>query len=687
MNAISWNCRGLGATSTVHELKDLCRRVKPSLLFLMETRAKGNRIIEVQRRLHFQKMFSIDSDGSSGGLCLFWNANVEVEIVDACQNYIHTLCRSRDDGLDWDCTFVYGNPIFPERRYLWERLRVLHIGNSPWMCIGDFNELLSQAEKVGARPHCQNRINLFRAFVDNAELMDMDLKGSRFTWLSNPRNGVITKEKIDRLLVNWSWRRSFPNAIVSAFPPISSDHSPLVLNFQPKVGDGGLFKYEAYWEDHPACHQVISDGWQDVEDNGEPWRNFVAKIKACKRNLKAWSQNTFKNASKEISKLKRQLQELMSVQTADTDVERIQSIKGEIQCLWAQEEKYWGLRSRLKWLKWGDKNSNFFHATTVQRRDRNRIQRLQHTTGEWIEGQEEVTGHIMEHFRKIYQSDDTHDFHSCLDAIPQLVDDNMNAELCKEVSDSKIKEATFSLGALKAPGCDGFNGLFYQNHWDVVGPTVCEVVKMFFLEGTLPADINETIVALIPKIPRPEEVGQFRPISCCNFVYKIITEVIVLRLRKFIDRIISPNQSAFISGRLIQDNIIVTHEILHALKHGRGIGRNSLVIKLDLSKAYDRLEWNFLEGCLLKYGFDQIWVSRVMQCVKGATYRYKVNGIPSQRVIPQRGLRQGDPLSPYLFLLALDTLSHMLQRAESTEKIKGLVLGAGAPRISHIFCR
>ena len=97
-------------------------------------------------------------------------------------------------------------------------------------------------------------------------------------------------------------------------------------------------------------------------------------------------------------------------------------------------------------------------------------------------------------------------------------------------------------------------------------------------------------MVFIPKIPKPEEVGQFRPISCYNFIYKIITKIIVLKLRKFMNRLISPNHSAFIGGRLIQDNIIVTHKILHGLRQGRGIGRNSVLAKLYMSKAYERLE-------------------------------------------------------------------------------------------------
>ena len=97
--------------------------------------------------------------------------------------------------------------------------------------------------------------------MDEAELMDMVIQGCKFTWMSNPRNGFITKERIDRVLVNWGWRQLYPNGVVTAIRPISFDHSPLILTCKPKVGDGGLFKYELYWEDHEDCERVIKEGW------------------------------------------------------------------------------------------------------------------------------------------------------------------------------------------------------------------------------------------------------------------------------------------------------------------------------------------------------------------------------------------------------------------------------------------
>ena len=335
----------------------------------------------------------------------------------------------------------------------------------------------------------------------------MEIKGCRFTWMSNPRNGFITKERIDRLLVNWEWRQIYPNAIMTATPPISSYHSPPILTCKPKVGDGGLFKYEMYLEDHEDCHRVIDEGWNVEQFDEDPWGNLLSRFQSCKRTLTKWDKEQFKNAARELSKLKRRLAQLLNTIDFEVNYVEVNELKEKIKKLWDHEEKYWGQRSRLKWIKWGDRNTKFFHASTIQRRDRNRIQRLKNSNGEWVEGQEEVTRVILEHFQEVYNSTPIQGIEDCVAGLPKLVTVEMNAELSKPVSDAEIRNAVFSLGALKAPGGDGLNGSFYQKHWEVVGRQVCAAVTEFFQNGILPTEVNETQVVLVPKIQRPESVS------------------------------------------------------------------------------------------------------------------------------------------------------------------------------------
>jgi len=139
------------------------------------------------------------------------------------------------------------------------------------------------------------------------------------------------------------------------------------------------------------------------------------------------------------------------------------------------------------------------------------------------------------------------------------------------------------------------------------------------MELILPSKINETVVALIPKVPMPETIGQLRPISCCNYIYKILSKIVVARLKKIMAKIITPNQSAFVGGRLIQDNFIVTHEVLHYLQRDRFGKKGGFALKLDMSKAYDRVEWSFLTAILTKLGFESQWIARIMQLVSSSS--------------------------------------------------------------------
>lgn len=185
-------------------------------------------------------------------------------------------------------------------------------------------------------------------------------------------------------------------------------------------------------------------------------------------------------------------------------------------------------------------------------------------------------------------------------------------------------------------------------------------VKSFFNEGGLIRDVNATNLVLIPKTQFQETLSQYHPISLCNFFLKIITKVMANRLEVVLKALISPNQSAFVPDRMIQDSIIVAHEASHFL-HRKKRGKEGFVaLKLDFNKAYDRVEWDFLEALLRKMGFDERWVKWTMECISSVDFEVQANGEARTRVTPGRGLRQGDPLSPYLFVLVKDVLSKLI---------------------------
>ncbi|XP_020970175.1 uncharacterized protein LOC110268393 [Arachis ipaensis] len=452
MSIISWNYHGVAAPATVSELHSI---------------------------LYFEHVFHIEPRGLSGGLCLLWNEIYNINIYFWSDNHIKARIDDRK-GKIWECNFIYGNPCFGRRKEQWRAITVNNNNKGePQLFIGDFNDILSQEEKIGLHPKPQSQVREFRKFVDMNYLMDLDIKGGRFTWFGNPRNGFITRERIDRALVNWEWRVLYQQASLKALPAISSDHCPLVLDINQVQKIDKSFKFEAFWTDHEECEDIVRKGWEKEDVQGCAWKGITTRMENCKEELRKWSRRTIKRADKEIHKLKEELKKLQDSDLTQEKQEKTQQIKENIATLWKQEEKYWGQRARLKWLKWGDKNTSFFHATTIQRRGRNRIEKLRNEAGSWIEDRKEIMKHIEERFDALFTSSNNTNCESVIRNIPVRVTESMNRELISEVTEEEIRKAVFSMGSLKAPGPDGLNGLFYQKHWEIIKKEVCAVVNFF----------------------------------------------------------------------------------------------------------------------------------------------------------------------------------------------------------------
>ena len=268
--------------------------------------------------------------------------------------------------------------------------------------------------------------------------------------------------------------------------------------------------------------------------------------------------------------------------------------------------------------------------------------------------------------------------------VPSKVTELMNEALTAEYTSEEVKKAVFMMHPNKSPGLDGFTAGFYQRHWGLIGHDITTAVLSFLNGGEMTAVINSTVLVLIPKVRNPQDLTHFRPISLCNVLYKICSKVIANRLRLILDEIISEEQSAFVPGRLITDNVLVAYECIHYLKRKKGKD-GACAVKLDMAKAYDGVEWAYLRSILLKLGFHESFVQLIMHCVQTVTFRVRVNGKLSEPFMPSRGIRQGDPLSPYLFLLCAEGLSSMLKNVGPQFLARGVRVGVHSSWISHLL--
>ena len=265
-----------------------------------------------------------------------------------------------------------------------------------------------------------------------------------------------------------------------------------------------------------------------------------------------------------------------------------------------------------------------------------------------------------------------------------MISADMNKDLVRVFTREEVEAALKDMEPLSAPGSDGMPPIFFQTYWSVVGDDVTSAVLNCLNNCSMPAEINHTFITLIPKVKSPERISEFRPISLCNVVYKLVSKVLANRLQGLLPDIISENQSAFQAGKLNSDNILMAYETLHYMKHQSGKS-SFLTLKLDMSKAYDRVEWSFLKTLMLKMGFHVNWVILMMMCITIVSYSLLINGEPSGKITSSRGIRQGDPISPYLFLLCSEGLHALIENAAQDGLIRGISICRNGPHLTHLF--
>ena len=215
----------------------------------------------------------------------------------------------------------------------------------------------------------------------------------------------------------------------------------------------------------------------------------------------------------------------------------------------------------------------------------------------------------------------------------------MNNMLLAEFSHEEVKITLFQMHPTKAPGYNGMNPLFFQKYWHIVGIDVSNAVLDCINSKKFLQSINFSHITLIPKRKNPELMSQFQPISLCYVIFKLVSKVLAKRLKKILGKIILESQSAFVEGRVITDNILISFETLHYMKSKRQGNTAHMALKLDMSKAYDRVEWDYLQALMLKMGFHPKWVDLIMARISSVSYSVLVNGIPSGFIRPSQGIR------------------------------------------------
>lgn len=266
-------------------------------------------------------------------------------------------------------------------------------------------------------------------------------------------------------------------------------------------------------------------------------------------------------------------------------------------------------KSRIKWAEECDSNSKYFHSVIKEKRRREHIYRIKDNQGTWIEGNEAIANAAIDHFSNLFTHTQSDNNLSILDCIDPMVTEKDNHLMNQILEEEEIKHTVFSIDPNSSAGQDGFNGHLYQASWGTIKKEVCKFVQNFFNGYNLSRYYTHANLVLIPKVSFPSSLSQLRPISFCNVSNKIISKIISARIANILPKLISDNQSGFVKGRLITENIILAQKLVHGIKKINQGG--NIVIKLDMSKAYDKLSWSFLTAVLRKIKFSEIIIDSI----------------------------------------------------------------------------
>eukprot|EP00253_Pinus_taeda_P009834 PITA_09834 len=564
---------------------------------------------------------AVDAQGASGGLAILWDARaIQLINIPANKNFIQAIFHIIGTSIHGHMINVY----FPqETAHKAEILDTLSELNSTrmhplWISGGDFNMISRLEEKQGGRNRGNRDGNILKDFIQDNRLIDIPSNNGMFTWNNKREGSQQIASRLDIFLL-------FDNAIhlggeftASILSISGSDHWPIELQWsRPGSRTSRPFRFEAFWMTHMDFNDLVSSKWHNfIPSNGSKMYPFQQKLRYLKSKIKYWNHTSFSNISQAQNALN---QEMKKVQQRIINEGRSKDLTNQEQTLEAQiltraiqEETLWRQKSRVKWLKDGEKNTKFFHKTTV-----------------------------------------------VLRKIPKLIAEEHNLLLLCPTDLQEVENVVRQLKAGKAPGSDGFTSNFFHNFWDLIKLELWQVVEELRTLCWMYPGLNATFIALIPKEEESNTLDKYRPITLYNIIYKIVSKIIATRLKLLLPLIILPEQSGYAEGRQITDGIILTHEIIHSLRQSKKPG---MLLKIDLSKAFDSLSCVYIQKVLNAFGFDPASIRWVFSLLS-SFFSVLINGIPSPTFRPSRGIRQGDPFSPFLFVIMADGLGRSIKSA------------------------
>ncbi|KAL0455324.1 UNVERIFIED_CONTAM: hypothetical protein Slati_0871600 [Sesamum latifolium] len=596
-------------------------------LGLIETRVGQ---VNVQRtRAHLLRNWSWFDDytGPGGRIWITWNnLEVGVEVLRVETQLIH--CKVTNKSMHTTCliTVVYGECSLILRRELWAGILSLAdvIAAEPWILLGDFNAVLDSSEVCGRAAETGASMEEFRESITTAELVHLPCTGCPFTWHNCSEGSRSLWKRLDRMLVNEMWLVKWPYASYLSALPSTSDHSPLILLGTASNKDPIPFRFDNFLAEQPNFLDSVKQIWRH-QIHGTSMYGVTCKLKSLK--------TTFRAQHKEKGDLAdnvRKAKAFLDIAQALFDSYKEDYLLVLVQCCRLVycaaikiENSMLQQRAKLHWLKYGDQCSKLLFRKINGRRAQQRVFQITTQSGQLLTDMPQVTAEFVSFFQNLLGANRRRrelNLTFLQQGLKHVLTREEGEGLIAPVSMAEIKEAFFDISIDSAPGLDGYPSLFFKAAWPEIGNEVCAAVTEFFQSGRLLKQINATLLTLIPKVQLPTCISDYRPISCCNVIYKAITKIMVKMMQRVLHLLIHYSQNAFVPGRSISDNILLAQELLAGYNQSKLPPR--CTIKIDIQKAYDSVEWNFLLEGLRVFNFPPKFIAWIEQVRVADHFQY-----------------------------------------------------------------
>ncbi|KAJ9541722.1 hypothetical protein OSB04_028228 [Centaurea solstitialis] len=684
------SAKGLNALDKQQEVRSLISNYGVHVCAVLESHVKPDNLQPICDRI-FRRWPWI----SNQALCnmgtrilVAWdNVVVDLMVLETHAQYINCELRFRDSQDSFFVSFVYAANRGCDRGLLWSGLRRFKviIGDKPWVVAGDFNCLLFPHDALDGVSRRNADMMDFAAWVEDVELFDVRFSGVHHTWCQKPREEAGLRRKLDRILANTVFTSKFEDATARFLPRGLSDHSPGLLSFRGDLRKKNFgFKFDNFLVHDPRFIDIVKAAWEG-EVTGTFMYRLTTKLKRLKTPIRRL-RSLHGNLSEKSVVLKSELDTLQLAMDLDPNNGALREDLEHVRL--AYQQSCWNdmsaarQRAKVKWLSDGDSNTRYFHQVVKEKRHAKQIYSVCNSDGTFVyDG--EVAEAFIEHFKLIIGTSDP------------MVDPTMPQEMflkqlsladalhmIRPVQDAEIKDAIFQIGNDKAPGSDGFSAKFFKAAWEVIGTDVLLAIHNFFYRGRLAKELNHTLLCLLPKSVNASAVADFRPIACCSVLYKCIAKVIVERIKPYLDTLVSKSQSAFIPRRRITDNILMAHELVIDYHFNKGPPR--CAFKIDLRKAYDMVCWEYLFQMLNGMSFHPMMLKWIKEMVSSTSFSIVLNGETHGHFVGKRGIRQGDPLSPYLFTIIMEGFTMILNQCIMEASNFGYHQGCADLGITHL---